>query len=693
MTITTKPPGTVNPPADLTEKAASSPSAPVDLTEKAVGTVAAPVDLTEKAVGAVSAPVDLTEKAASSPSAPVDLTEKAVSTPAAPVSLTTVTASAFPRTLTPLVQMDFAAGCYAQCGNPRTFDELFTYSRNSSATFINRRIGCNGGYEYFLDTDYVGNVENLVTFSEAFDNAAYTKTRSTITANNSAGVGSQLMDRLQEDATASNTHLATSTATTVSSGATVTLSIDAKADERSWILLYEVESADGFYFDVKNGVIGSAVGGSEIAKIEPLGNNVFRCSITVTVPATTATLNCYIADDDASNSYSGDGVSGLFIDRAQLTESAKPLPYVKTISVAVTIAFTESTRQEFNPETGESLGALIEGAGTNLLTRSEEADHADWTKTNSTITANDSEAPDETTSMDLITGITSGGGIERGINQAITFTADSYTFSIYAKAGLGSHIGLKMFDGTTTIGSIFSLITGEITASISSAPDSFSSKHIGGGVWRLSITNTRLAAAGQCDAVLATDTSITSSLIEDLTVSSWGAQCELQSFPTSYIRTEGVTASRVTDDLSLPSDGNIPKATIGFPKTVSIDYDLISVSGDAQDIFRTDEVDHIIRVSASLLNVSYIHGSTSVNETGNSSLTPSKFIAATSQSGVSSIYRNGEFLTSGSITNSTGTLTKIQLGNNTGLAVPMFGHISKVSIYDVALTAQEISLL
>ena len=71
--------------------------------------------------------------------------------------------------------MNFAAKSYTQSGTPVAFDDLFTYSRASSATFTNRRAKATGGYEYFLDTDYVGDVTNLVTYSEDFSNADWLK--------------------------------------------------------------------------------------------------------------------------------------------------------------------------------------------------------------------------------------------------------------------------------------------------------------------------------------------------------------------------------------------------------------------------------------------------------------------------------------------------------------------------------------
>ena len=72
---------------------------------------------------------------------------------------------------------------------------------------------------------------------------------------------------------------------------------------------------------------------------------------------------------------------------------------------------------------------------TNLLTYSEEFDNAAWTKSSATVTADDTTAPDGTTTADLIATSSSGGLIY----QDTTITdANNFTFSIYLKEGTGA---------------------------------------------------------------------------------------------------------------------------------------------------------------------------------------------------------------------------------------------------------------
>ncbi|MCP4486237.1 MAG: hypothetical protein GY820_02795, partial [Gammaproteobacteria bacterium] len=153
-------------PNDLTEKAAASASLPNDLTEVADTGAAIPVNLTEVSSSDALAPNDLTEKAAVTPDAPNDLTETVSSGAAAPSTITSVDACPFPRTLTPLLNLDFANQSYAQGQTSVAFDDLFTYSRNSNATFWNRRLDRNGKWKTFLDTDIAGDVTNRLVGSE-----------------------------------------------------------------------------------------------------------------------------------------------------------------------------------------------------------------------------------------------------------------------------------------------------------------------------------------------------------------------------------------------------------------------------------------------------------------------------------------------------------------------------------------------
>lgn len=124
--------------------------------------------------------------------------------------------------------------------------------------------------------------------------------------------------KLAEDDQTSTHYLTKSL--TVTNASTVSLSIKAKADERNWIRFEEIEAADGYYFNLETGVIGTAIGTVDAYSINALSDGYWDISITVTVPSTTAEFRIGLADADNSNSYAGDGLSGVKIAFAQLEE-------------------------------------------------------------------------------------------------------------------------------------------------------------------------------------------------------------------------------------------------------------------------------------------------------------------------------------------------------------------------------------
>lgn len=189
---------------------------------------------------------------------------------------------------------------------------------------------------------------NLALRSEEFDNALWIKARTSISADaTNAPDGASTADKLVEDATASATHFTEQTAT-VSSGATVTLSLYAKAAERTWLHVREVNTIDGQFFDVSNGVLGTAEGAPSNAKIKALANGWFRCEITVTVPATSVNFQIRLASADNTSSYTGDGTSGAFIWGAQVEELPFASSYIPTVASTVTRAADIVSLPELN---------------------------------------------------------------------------------------------------------------------------------------------------------------------------------------------------------------------------------------------------------------------------------------------------------------------------------------------------------
>jgi hypothetical protein len=155
---------------------------------------------------------------------------------------------------------------------------------------------------------------NLVTYSEQFDNAAWSKSNSTVTSNTIiAPDGTLTGDKLVE-----NSSLAFHNATQSVVGVNPTFSVYAKAGERNQLAVFIGGVSVGVGFDLTAGTVITISGyttGSSTSTITAVGNGWYRC--TVAFSGTTAFVQLGMGLSGAGN-YTGNGFAGLYIWGAQL---------------------------------------------------------------------------------------------------------------------------------------------------------------------------------------------------------------------------------------------------------------------------------------------------------------------------------------------------------------------------------------
>jgi hypothetical protein len=190
-------------------------------------------------------------------------------------------------------------------------------------------------------------------------------------------------------------------------------------------------------------------------------------------------------------------------------------------------------------------GLLIEEARTNLLLRSQEFDNASWTKTQSSVTANSTTAPDGTATADsLLETATTAVHV---VNQAVTVaTATAYTVSFYIKPIGRTQFKIEFGSGGWSGGPVVLFDTSGLTATpTGSATGTIVA--LANGWFRITATSTTTAAVSA--AVFLYPYNAANSYLGDITkgLYVWGAQLEAGAFPTSYIPTTTASATRAAD--------------------------------------------------------------------------------------------------------------------------------------------------
>jgi hypothetical protein len=174
---------------------------------------------------------------------------------------------------------------------------------------------------------------NLLTYSEDFSNAAWTKQESTINANITISPnGTLTADSLIPSTNSVTNHRMQVTSSAVS-GSNAT-SLYAKAAGYGFLKI----RLGSFYanFNLNSGVVAST---NAVSTISSVGNGWYRCTL-ISTAAGSDTAYFYVSAVDTAGldntAFAGDGFSGLFIWGAQLEAGGFSTSYVPTVASQVT---------------------------------------------------------------------------------------------------------------------------------------------------------------------------------------------------------------------------------------------------------------------------------------------------------------------------------------------------------------------
>ena len=206
-------------------------------------------------------------------------------------------------------------------------------------------------------------------------------------------------------------------------------------------------------------------------------------------------------------------------------------------------------RFDHDPDTRESKGLLIEESRTNLYTYSSNlSSDVGWGNTRITVTVNTTTTPDKTNNASTLT-VNSGGNYAYAYVNFTTNNGTSYALSGWFKYINCQYVWLLGGEATDLF-AYFDIQNGTIgttngyDCTITAYPD---------GWYRCTATRTKTGSTGSEQigfGLTRSNNNPTNNQVGDA-VYAWGAQQEVGAFPTSYIPTNGSSATREKDELTM----------------------------------------------------------------------------------------------------------------------------------------------
>ncbi len=513
---------------------------------------------------------------------------------------------------------------------------------------------------------------NMLQYSEQIDNGVWTKfsptsvTADTTTAPN----GTATADTISTSATA-----VIRQSITLNANETYTYSIYVKKISYDFFGFQSLISGTGVksVFDLSNGTVTSQ-GSGHTTLIESVGNGWYRCIITFNVGSSASNIFDLAADGTSAT------LRTFYAWGAQTNVGSTAKPYFPTTDRL------NVPRLTYQNGGGGCPSLLLEKQSTNYFPYSQNISLWYAPADGVTLTSNttDTVSPDGTNNASKI-AIVSGSKRSYEITNSV---AGVGTFSAYVKAGTSTSITLFTSSGSINIGynlSTLAITTGSGTGTITS---------VGNGWYRITATNT--LGASEVLQVLYTGTA-------GQTIYIWGFQVEASSYVTSYIFTNGASATRVADVCNKYSISSLIGQTEG---TIfgQLSFPNLGALGGSSYLYITDGsfTNSVIigREPASPNSKLFFYidagGSNVLNNTANNLQSGFVKMALAYKSGNWAAYLNGTLVASGTSTFTfSANMTRFGIGTNDGSITSMGDSMiaSQAVLFPTRLTNAELASL
>jgi len=226
----------------------------------------------------------------------------------------------------------------------------------------------------------------------------------------------------------------------------------------------------------------------------------------------------------------------------------KPLPFTTTRATSATrvnkeglIEVVEGDRPRIDYTDSAKGALLLEPQRLQKIQYSEAFDNAYWIKPQSSVVSGQASPSGDTNAFKLVED--TSNNLHWLLQPTVLNTSGTFSYSIFAKAGERDYISMGNASGA--LYSFFDLQNGTVVSSVANAVGSIESFSNGWYRCTVKLTTTGAQAIG---VFISTDGSTINYQGNGTSgIYIYGAQLEQGSYPTSYIPTQGATATRLAD--------------------------------------------------------------------------------------------------------------------------------------------------
>jgi hypothetical protein len=575
---------------------------------------------------------------------------------------------------------------------PRTVAEPSLFLNFTSATALDPRITFSRGSQATL-FDSTGTLvyakHNLVTWSQDFSQADWSKNSSTIVSTSVASPITSI-NYQKIEATVANTTVGITSIAITAATQQRTVSFFAKPLGDITRILVVIQGADArINVNLVDGTFTTNVAatGSSVA----VAGERFIVSTPTLTGATGVRLFLKRVGETDTNTPTTIAIGeGLYLIGAQMNVSNMEGGVTSSLTTyyPTTTAAYYAPRFDYDPSTLQPRGLLIEEQRTNSELYSEDFANAHWSKNQSTVSSNVISAPDGNLTGDKL--ITDSGLPNGQVFATVALTASTtFTFSCFAKAAEWSWVNLETRGPENlNVGAWFNLSAG--TVGTVSAGVTASITPVGNGWYRCAVTRTTgTGATASRQRIYSTNADNTLSTGDGTSgIYIWGAQLEANAFATSYIPTTTTALTRNADVASMTGT-NFSSWYNASEGTVFGEYQTVS-AGTTQFLAAITSVSETDRITLGQTTTTYVGA---VVDTGSTQASITQGTTSLNVAKISLAYavNNFAFSANGAApnTDTSGTVpsgvTEMKLGRRGTSTSPLNGWISRIAYYPTRL--------